>query len=63
MQVTNVSRGRTVKTATVEDIVHETDAEIVAAACAAAGETESSLFGWRIEWRQGAKATVALYTD
>lgn len=62
MQVTNVDKARTVKTVTIENVVSETDSDIVRVALKAAGETRGSIFGSRME-RRGATVIVSLYTD
>lgn len=58
-------RGRTMKRVQVEDVDPATSQdEILAIALAAAGETRSRLFGWRIEVsREERTADVRLDTD
>ena len=64
MRATSVDKGRTIKTVRVVEISStDSDADVLAVALKAAGETRSSLFGWDIQYWTGGSATVTLNTD
>lgn len=64
MKVTNVSKGRTVKTVSIEAPEDADRDSLVDTACAAAGETRTSLFGWSVQyWPVSRNWSVDLHTD
>lgn len=62
---TTVTRGRTVKTVLVEGITDQSNDEIFEAATRGAGESRSSLFGWRLsrDLNDPTRAVVTLDID
>lgn len=62
MEIFEIQKRQTYKRVTVVGLTHQPDKAIAKFAMRAAGENESSLFGWTID-RNGTAAHVFLNTD
>lgn len=62
MKVIETYKGRTEKTAFVQEVTTESDREIAEFAAKASGETMVSIFGWRVDWQNEDTVKVTLYT-